>query len=209
MLCLIAMTRFAGDTPTPGGFAQTDAGLLALAEEMLGKPGGFILAMVGGSILFYLLSGHGGRGDRDARPAGHAALAACTLVFSAIAVSLSTWVVQNLSHPRYVLPAYILAASLCGAAITTFARRFERSRDAVLVAGAVGMLLVAAARPAPDPVSGMINPRERALAEAVAAIVSQRSLDGIEGNYWDVWPAVFSPSRSDTTPAYRSGASWA
>ncbi len=190
-LCLIAMTRFAGDTPTPGGFARTDAGLLALAGEMLGKPGRFILTMLGGSAIVYLLAGRGRRGGKDAGPAAHAALAAFTLVISAVAVSLSTWVVQNSSHPRYLLPAYILAASIGGSALFSFTRRFVRSGDALAVAGSIVLLLATVARPAPSPASGMIDPKRRPVAEAVAAVVLQRSLDGVEGDYWDVWPAVF------------------
>lgn len=191
-LCRIAMAAFAGDTPTPTGFAETSAGLVALWRQMTGQPGQFVLAMlVGGAVLHLLAARDNRSGRRGARP-GHAVLVVVTLVLSAVVVSFTSWYVQNLALPRYLLPAYILAAAVCGSALLAVMRRWRGPGEIVVFVVSSILLVGAVIRPAPASSSGIIVPGKQSVANAVAELVTARSLDGIEGAYWDVWPAVFA-----------------
>ena len=105
-------------------------------------------------------------------------------------VSVSSWVIANKSDPRYLLPSCILAASVCGSAFVHLAKRYC-AQDGVVLLMSFCFLLVAIARPAPSSPAGIIEPAKRPLVDAVASLAVARSLDGIEGDYWDVWPSVF------------------
>ena len=62
----------------------------------------------------------------------------------------------------------------------------------LLILGACACLLAVAARhSAPPAAREIIGAAYKPVADAVAAAVVSRGLDGVAGDYWDVWPAVF------------------
>jgi hypothetical protein len=196
----VAMRLFGAASPTNEGFAESSAGLLALAHHLAGKEGRFPIAMVvGGLCILLLLRVRARRATvlpaPDAR-FGHAIAMAAVTAGAAVAVFLSTWVVQNQSHPRYLLPTYIMAAGLGGSAVAALLQRLAPAWHRVLALGAAaGLLAFAVLRAWPPAAPTLAEPARRPAAEAVAALVIARGLDGIEGGYWEVWPAVFQAER--------------
>jgi hypothetical protein len=110
-------------------------------------------------------------------------------------IASSRWLVLNEFLPRYFVPGYLLLASVAGNALWLIARvslRRRAVRDAVF-AGFATVLLLAAytrlhARGMPN--HDLIVPGKSEIAREVAARYLALSLDGIVGDYWDVWPAV-------------------
>ncbi len=199
-----AMRLFGAGVPTNQGFAESGVGLLAVAHLLEGKAGRFPIAMLAGGLAVHLLlraragtpAGRAPAGPApDARFGLWAAMAAVT-GGAMVVVFLSSWVVQNQCHPRYLLPTYILAAGLGGAALTTLFQRLVPSWHHIWALGAATcLLLVAVLRAWPPAAPTLAEPARFQAAEAVADQVIARGLDGIEGGYWEVWPAVFQAER--------------
>lgn len=195
-----AMRLFGAPSATNTGFAESTAGLLGLAHHLAGKDGRFPIAMLtGGLAIQFLLRRRARRTAilpaQEPSLSHWTAMAAVTAV-AAVAVFLSSWVVLNHSHPRYLLPTYILASGLGGAALSALCRNLAPAGRGFPALGATTFLLaVAVLRCWPPAAPVLAEPARRPAAEAVAAVVIARGLDGIEGGYWEVWPAVFRAER--------------
>lgn len=187
--------------PHIGGFGRSLAALRIYGSYLLGPPGrglwvGLALAVASNVM---------GRGAPGAWPrrAGDLVVAG-TIAVSFVATGLSNWVVMNNAHPRYLVPDYLLAAGLGGVALERLlrlpaARRLEREGAGF---GAAALLLVFAAvhlGPRAPGEDGIIGADWRGMSDTVAAAIRTRHLDGIAGDYWDVWPAVFR--MGDAAPA--------
>jgi hypothetical protein len=120
-------------------------------------------------------------------------IALSTVALFAAAAS-STHVALNDYHMRYFVPALIglMAAGGigCWEVARTFLTRSAWRTIAVLSVALIlaGVRLAGSGGATPD----IIKPDEAAPARAVAARVAALGLDGIAGNYWHVWPAVFA-----------------
>jgi hypothetical protein len=111
-------------------------------------------------------------------------------------VASSRWVAMNGFHLRYFVPGYLLLISVGGLSLWLIVRLapLDRTiRGAAFVGLATVMLLTAMHRLQPfgGPGEDIIGNDRSEIARAVAARYVGRSLDGIAGDYWDVWPAVF------------------
>ena len=125
---------------------------------------------------------------RLARFAG-VTLAACVALFSAAASS--THVALNDYHMRYFVPALIALMAVGGAGGWQALR--ARHQGARVLALTVALMLGSVRLLALDgSTADIIKPDEAGSARVVAARVTSLRLDGIEGNYWHVWPAVFA-----------------
>ncbi len=189
------MAAAAVDAPTPLGFGETTAGLAYYWAAMLAKPGRFMWSMllVAAAVLALL------RWRRDPAAGaslGHGLILVGTFAVSFVMMALSSWVVANYIHPRYLVPHYILAAALGGVSLLSLAGTMVRAhaaRDVIVLGACACLLAVAALRspPASPANHDIVDAAYKPVADAVAAAVLERSLDGIAGSYWDVWPAVF------------------
>ena len=189
------MAVAAVDAPTLRGFGESTAGLAYYWNSMLSKPGRFMWAMllVAAAVLALLRW----RRDPEAGASlGHGLLLVGTFAVSFVTLALSSWVVMNYIHPRYLVPHYLLAAGLGGVSLISLAGNMVRGQGArdVIVLGACACLLAVAglrSHPASLLRHDIIDAAYKPVADSVAAAVLERSLDGIAGSYWDVWPAVF------------------
>lgn len=185
------MALAAPEVPTLSGFGETTVGLVYFAERMLDKPGRFLIAMLLLSVA--LLLARAWRRDSGVRAAfGHGALLLVTAVTSFVALGLSSWVVVNYMHPRYLVPEYFLFAAMGGLSVVALAGRTRGGRATVLALCAV-LLVVAARRSPPSSPAphDIMDPAWRTLADTVAGAALERGSDAIAGDYWQVWPAVF------------------
>ena len=155
----------------------------------------FILAALlpPGALLLYLRLSRRVRALRLCRMIIAAMLGVAVFAFGVIASS--RWLAMNEFHLRYFVPGYLLLISVGGIALWLLARlalRDRTVRGAAFVGLAVLLLLGAHYRPhargVPSP--DIIGGDKGDMARAVAARTIARSLDGIAGGYWDVWPAV-------------------
>lgn len=186
------------DTPhTPFGFGETTIGLSYYGGAMLGKPGRFFACVLPATGVSLLLLRYGWRDRRVSEHLGQAGILVAALTISFIATALSSWVILNSMHPRYLVPEYFLTASLGGVSLVHLVRGTVRSgavQRAVLVGVCACLLLGAMHRTSSsrkEPTIDIVSGASKEVADAVAAAVLERSLDGVAGDYWDVWPAVF------------------
>ena len=182
--------------PTSMRFAETSVGLLYFGRLLLGKTGLFLLGSIVAVPGVALLLGLRGRAAGVRRLLGHGATLTGTFVASLVLISLSSWVVMNYLHPRYLVPSFFLASALGGLSLVHLADGLVRDRVIrnLAVLGTCAMLLAVAGRRHPldgAPLGTIVDPMRSEVAGAVAGAVQQRGLDGIAGDYWDVWPAVF------------------
>jgi hypothetical protein len=133
----------------------------------------------------------------------HAARLYLTLTIGMLSVALlyflltawSQWVVMNNYSIRYFVPAYLLMLSVSGVSIWVAAVVLVRDstlRRALFIAVAVAMLVAGyrhSSRWGPAP-NDIIGNGKGDMAREVASRYVFFSLDGIVGDYWDVWPAV-------------------
>jgi hypothetical protein len=122
-----------------------------------------------------------------------AMLGVAVLTFGVIASS--RWLAMNEFHLRYFVPGYLLLISIGGLSLWLLARFAIRDRiirGAAFVGLATVLLLTAHYRSHARgvPSRDIIGAGKGDMARVVAARYVARSLDGIAGDYWDVWPAV-------------------
>jgi hypothetical protein len=115
---------------------------------------------------------------------------------------------MNQFHLRYFIPGYLLLMSIGGMSLWQFLRLSVRDRAArgTLFTGLATLLLLITygrlqARAIPD--LDIISEGKSELAREVAARYVTRSLDGIAGDYWGVWPAVFMAEQYHYDNRYR------
>ena len=215
-LCVLARTRAVAEWALASAVAlvATIMAMKLCAPSAAPQIGGFGHSMMALRIYGSYLSGPTGRGfwvplglaiasNVVARREPHAwpllagdLVLLGTIVVSFAATGLSNWVVMNGAHPRYLVPDYLLAASLGGLALERIVHTIRASRPGQeCCAGAAAALLLVFAtvhlgpRAAGD--DGIIGSDWRGMSDTVAASVRPRHLDGIAGAYWDVWAAVF------------------
>ena len=189
------------DAPHIDGFGHSLLGLRAYGGYLIG-PRGFCFW----ATLALAIAGHG-LGRREAGARGRLLsdlVLVATIAVSFIATGLSDWVVTNAAHPRYVVPDYLLAASLGGVAIERIVHMSAASRvrqECRAIAAAATLLVVAVVRTGPPPADGetLIEPQFQNVSKAVASAIVSRHLDGVAGDYWDVWPAIFRVEASGHT----------
>ena len=175
-------------------FGETFIGLTYYLGEFSRKPGFFLGAM----LAIFLLSVVIGKAlkwpDRDGL-LGYGAILMATFTVGFAAISLSSWVIANDLHPRYLVPLYILAASLGALSIENvvccITRITFRSRAALCLCVAVLGLSGIRSLPRVPSDDGIVDPSIRLTAAAAASELTRLKLDGIAGDYWTVWPAIF------------------
>ena len=118
----------AGAPATPTGFGETSIGLVYFGGQMLSKPGRFIWVVAAASFATLIALRFGRPGRETADQLRRAGVLAASFAISFVAVALSSWVVLNYLHPRYLVPDYILIASLGGTSLVHLARITVRSR---------------------------------------------------------------------------------
>ncbi len=195
LVATIAAMKLCAPSAAPqiGGFGHSLLGLRIYGGYLVGPAGrGFwvALALAAASNLL-------GRRAPDARTllAGDLVLVG-TIVVSFVATGLSDWVVVNNTHPRYLVPDYLLAAGLGGLALERLVHTVGASRlgqECCAAAAAAFLLALAVVHLGPRAPGDdeIIAADWRGMSATVAASIRTRHLDGIAGAYWDVWPAVF------------------
>ncbi len=134
LVTMLAMTLCApAAAPHIGGFGKSLAGLRVYGGYLVGPPGLCLWAVLALAIAGHCL----GRRDPAARVRRRGDLVlVATIAASFVATGLSDWVVSNGAHPRYLVPVYLLAASLGGLTvermIRTFVMRVASGTNAVL-----------------------------------------------------------------------------
>lgn len=180
-------------------FGETIVGLMHYLQSLMGKTGIFLGAMLGMFVVAAVVSAS----SRDRSTVGsnrafigYGIVLLVTFVIVFVAVSLSSWVVANLLHPRYLVPLFCLMAALGSISIDHLVDRFAGSSAVrgkvmlglcVLVLGCAGLRGLAPVPRENGIVSGVVRP----LATEIAGIVTTSRLDAIAGDYWVVWPSVF------------------
>ena len=175
-------------------FGESFIGLTYYLWVFTQKPGYFLGAML---ALFALSLGVGKALKRgvDEELLGYGLIMLATFVFAFVGISLNSWVIANGLHPRYIVPLYILAASLGGISLVTMleAAAAARSRTWICLGLCLATSLLASRRSLP-PVpreAGIVSTTVQVTASAAAADLIRLKLDGIAGDYWLVWPTVF------------------
>lgn len=131
------------------------------------------------------------------------ALAACNFVV----VASSRWLVINEFHVRYFVPGFLLLMSAGGVALWLAAMLSLRApafrAAAFIVAAAVLLLFAHRHLHAHQVNEDFIEARRSELARAVGARYVALPLDGIAGDYWDVWPSVLMAEQYQYLAGYR------
>ena len=183
---------------TPAGsmrFGESTIGLTYYASELTRKPGIFLAAMGALLLLALMVEQTAGR-PSDRAFARNGAVLIVTFVIGLFEISLSSWVILNYMHPRYLVPLYVLMAAVGALSVLNLVERVSaRSavRNMVTLGVCVALLMVAGLRkPEQLPLeNGVVAAPFRPLAAAIADTVTQGRLDGVAGDYWTVWPGVF------------------
>ena len=190
-------------THTPMRFGETMVGLIHYSQVLMGKSGIFLAAMLGLFVVVAAVSLRG-RSRLDSGPGvlriGYGIVLVITFAVVFVGVSLSSWVVTNFLHPRYLVPLFCLMAALGAISIDHLVGSLvgrlgtgSAVRGRVVLGLCVLLLGYAGVRGlAPVPrESGIVSDVVRPLATEVSGIVTSLRLDGIAGDYWVVWPGVF------------------
>lgn len=119
------------------------------------------------------------------------------VLFGFLLASSSQHVALNEFNIRYFVPALLALLALAGIACWEAVRLIASApggRSALMVVLSGLALMLAAGRLAASggPTADIIKPESADVAHAVAARVTALNLDGITGNYWQVWPSVFA-----------------
>ena len=182
-------------THTALGFGKSFVGLTYFLGEFSRKPGYFLGAMFAIFVLSVAVA-KTMRWPAFRGLLGYGLMLTTTFILAFGAISLSSWVIANDLHPRYLVPLYILAASLGAISIVTVfdgvvARTALRSRVALCFC--ILLLLMASQRSLPPLPrdDGIVDASVRMTAAAAARDLIQLKLDGIAGDYWTVWPTIF------------------
>jgi hypothetical protein len=156
-----------------------------------------VLVMVVVSILALVRLSMNGRAHG---PVAMAGLALTVAIVNWLFVGTSEWVRLNLYYPRYMFPS-LMMVTLGVATLAVAAGRLLASREAVGAVSVASLILVMVAL---NPI-----PSLRKIEQGLDARFGQMSADVVSsgatviaGDYWTVWPAVFSANVS----SYRAGA---
>jgi hypothetical protein len=126
-----------------------------------------------------------------------AAIVAVTAGLAFLTIAASEHVMLNDYHMRYYIPVFLLLLAMAGAGVVRLvllAMPTPAPRDAMLVMLALVALMSARGRltAAGGPTDEIIGWGRAEMAHAVAQHYAASKLDGIAGEYWDVWPSVFA-----------------
>ena len=194
----IATAAVANAVPGPHTalrFGESFLGLTYYLGEFSRKPGFFPAAMLAAfAASSVVATARRWPGARDLIGNGLVLLATFAVAF--VAISLNSWVVANDMHPRYLVPLYLLAASLGAISVGALVDGLVRSaalRSRLALCLCLAVLLMAGQRSLPlvPPDDGIVDIAFRRTAASAAREVARLELDGVAGDYWTVWPAVF------------------
>ncbi len=123
--------------------------------------------------------------------------AAATALLAWLVLSASEHVRDNAFLPRYAVPCFIMLMALSGSSLWLALRLLvpaRVSRDALFILLTIPLLLGVRTHllVTGEPTTDLIGLGKAEMARTVAARYSAWSLDGIAGQFWDVWPSVFA-----------------
>ena len=175
-------------------FGESFIGLTYYLWVFTQKPGYFLGAMF---ALFALSLGIGKALKRSSGDGllGYGLMLLATFAFAFVAISLNSWVIANDLHPRYMVPLFILAASLGAISLVTVADATvtARNRSRIGLGLCLAMSFMAGQRSlstVPQD-GGIVTSTIRTTATAAADELIRLRLDGVAGSYWLVWPTIF------------------